>query len=62
MKRLFALCLLLYLNGDKPAALRELQEARKGDRGFEKDFEEILNDSPELKGLKEDKEFLGKLW
>jgi uncharacterized Ntn-hydrolase superfamily protein len=53
--------LVLYLNGDKAAALRELQEAQKGDRGFQKDFEEILNDSPELKSLKEDKEFLGKL-
>jgi hypothetical protein len=39
----------------------ELQEAQKGDRGFAKDFEEILNDSRELQGMKEDKEFLGKL-
>ena len=54
--------LVFYLNGDKPAALRELQEAQKGDRGFDKDFEEILNDSPELKGLKADQEFLGKLF
>jgi uncharacterized Ntn-hydrolase superfamily protein len=53
--------LVLYLSGDKEAALRELQEAQKGDRGFAKDFEEILNDSRELKGMKEDKEFLGKL-
>ncbi|HZF10698.1 MAG TPA: DUF1028 domain-containing protein [Thermoanaerobaculia bacterium] len=58
----FTFGLVLYLTGAKEAALKELQEAQKGDPGFEKDFQETLNDSPELKGLKEDKEFLGKLF
>jgi len=54
--------LVEYLNGDKDAALRELQQAQKADSGFQKDFEETLNDSPELKGMKADQEFLGKLF
>jgi len=58
----FTFGLVLYLTGDKEAALKELQEAQKGDPGFEKDFQETLNDSPELKSLKEDKDFLGKLF
>jgi uncharacterized Ntn-hydrolase superfamily protein len=58
----FTLGLVEYLNGDKDAALKELREAQKADKGFQKDFEETLNDSPELKGMKEDKEFLGKLF
>jgi uncharacterized Ntn-hydrolase superfamily protein len=58
----FTLGLVEYLNGDKVAALKELREAQKADKGFQKDFEETLNDSPELKGMKEDKEFLGKLF
>ena len=58
----FTLGLVEYMNGDKDAALKELREAQKGDKGFQKDFEETLNDTPELQGLKEDKEFLGKLF
>src|SRR6185295_9022166 len=38
----FTLGLVEHLNGDKDAALKELQEARKGDPGFDKDFEETL--------------------
>jgi uncharacterized Ntn-hydrolase superfamily protein len=53
--------LVEYLNGDKEAALRELRAAQKGNPGFEKDFAATLNDSPELKGLKADEEFLAKL-
>lgn len=57
----FTLGLVEYLNGDKDAALKELQEARKGDPGFDKDFEETLRDSPELKSLREDVKFLQAL-
>ncbi|HYX26136.1 MAG TPA: DUF1028 domain-containing protein, partial [Thermoanaerobaculia bacterium] len=57
----FTLGLVEYLNGDKDAALKELQEARKGDPGFDKDFDETLRDSPELKSLREDAKFLQAL-
>jgi len=58
----FTLGLVEYLNGNKDAALKELQEARKGDPGgFDKDFEETLRDSPELKSLREDVKFLQAL-
>src|SRR5947199_3904468 len=57
----FTLGLVEYLNGDKDAALKELQEARKGDPGFDKDFDQTLRDSPELKSLREDAKFLQAL-
>ena len=57
----FTLGLVEYLNGDKDAALKELQEARKADPGFDKDFDESLRDSPELKSLREDARFLQAL-
>ncbi|HEX3527960.1 MAG TPA: DUF1028 domain-containing protein [Thermoanaerobaculia bacterium] len=52
---------LEYLNGDKEAALRELRAAQAGDPDFKKQLESRLEGTPELKDLKEDKEFLAKL-
>ncbi|HEX4960698.1 MAG TPA: DUF1028 domain-containing protein [Thermoanaerobaculia bacterium] len=57
----FTLGLVQYLSGDKETALKELQEARKNDPGFDKDFDETLRDSPELKSLQEDTKFLEAL-
>ena len=51
-----------YLNGDKEAALRELRAADAADPGFRKRFQAALETSPELKALKEDKEFLARLF
>jgi uncharacterized Ntn-hydrolase superfamily protein len=51
-----------YLNGDKDAALRDLRAAQAVDPGFKKRFEAILDGSPDLKALKEDKEFLARLF
>jgi hypothetical protein len=50
-----------YLNGNKDAALKELREAQTGRPNFQKDFEAMLRDSPELKSLREDREFLAAL-
>jgi uncharacterized Ntn-hydrolase superfamily protein len=50
-----------YLNGDQEAALKELREAQKGNPDFQKSFEGILRDRPELKSLHEDREFLEAL-
>jgi len=54
--------LLEYLNGDKDAALRELRAAQAADPGFKKRFEAALESSPELKALKDDKDFLSRLF
>ncbi len=57
----FTLGLVEYMSGNKDAALKELQAARKGDPGFDKDFDETLRESPELKSLREDEKFLQAL-
>jgi len=54
--------LLEYLGGDKEAALKELQAAQAADAGFRKQFEGWIASTPELKGLKDDKEFLARLF
>jgi len=54
--------LVEYLNGNKDAALKELREAQKGRPNFQKDFEEMIRDSPELKSLREDRELLEALF
>jgi uncharacterized Ntn-hydrolase superfamily protein len=54
--------LYLYLAGDKTAALEELRQARKLDPDFKKQLDAILAGAPELKALREDKEFLAKLF
>jgi uncharacterized Ntn-hydrolase superfamily protein len=51
-----------YLNGDKAAALAEFQKAQGMDPDFKKQFDAILEGAPELKALREDREFLAKLF
>lgn len=51
-----------YLNGDKEAALRELRAAAAADPGFRRQLETALERNPDLKALKEDKEFLARLF
>ena len=53
---------LEYLGGDKEAALRELRAAQAAEPDFRKQLESILARSPDLGALREDKEFLGKLF
>jgi uncharacterized Ntn-hydrolase superfamily protein len=53
---------LEYLSGDKEAALRELRGAQALEPDFRKQLEAILARSPELAALKEDREFLDKLF
>lgn len=53
---------LEYLNGDKEAALKEFQTAQAADPGFRKQFETALQLSPELHSLRDDKEFLARLF
>jgi len=50
------------LNGDKEAALAELKKAQAGDPGFEKQFRSAVAETPQLKPLGEDKEFLSRLF
>lgn len=56
------LAFLEYLSGDKAAALTDFERAKKLDTHFEKSFRDALDGSPELRPLKEDKVFLGKLF
>jgi uncharacterized Ntn-hydrolase superfamily protein len=51
-----------YLNGDKPAALEEFRKAQGMDPGFRKRLESIVQTAPELESLRNDKEFLAKLF
>jgi uncharacterized Ntn-hydrolase superfamily protein len=51
-----------YLAGSKDAALKELQQAQKLDPGFRKQFEEALRTSPDLRAMRDDKEFLARLF
>lgn len=53
--------LLEYLAGDKEAALADLRKAQALDPGFQRQLESVLQSSPELKPLRDDKEFLAKL-
>lgn len=52
---------LEYLSGDKEAALRELRAAQTIEPDFKNQLQTVLERRPDLQGLKEDKEFLGKL-
>jgi uncharacterized Ntn-hydrolase superfamily protein len=54
--------ILEYLNGNRDAALEELRAARAADPNFERQLRAALEARPELKALKEDKEFLGRLF
>lgn len=54
--------ILEYLNGNLDAALEELREARAADPKFEEQFRAALEARPELKALKEDEEFLARLF
>lgn len=53
---------LEYLGGDKEAALKELQAAQAAEPRFRQQFEGWIASAPELKPLKEDKEFLARLF
>ncbi len=50
--------ILEYLNGNPDAALGELRAARAADPQFEEQLRAALEARPELKALREDKEFL----
>jgi uncharacterized Ntn-hydrolase superfamily protein len=54
--------ILEYLNGNKDAALEELRAARTADPDFDKELQAALAAQPELKSLKEDQEFLARLF
>jgi uncharacterized Ntn-hydrolase superfamily protein len=54
--------ILEYLNGNRDAALEELRAARAADPNFERQLRAALEARPELKALKEDQEFLGRLF
>ncbi len=56
------LAFLEYLSGDKATALTDFQRAQKLDPKFEKSFHDAVDGAPELRPLKEDKAFLGKLF
>jgi len=53
------LAFLEYLSGDKAAALKDFQRAKTLDPDFKKGFDEALESAPELRPLRDDKEFLG---
>ena len=54
--------LLEYLNGNRDAALEALRAARAADSGFEARFRAALEARPELAPLKNDAEFLARLF
>ena len=54
--------ILEYLNGNPDAALDELRAARAADPKFDEQFRAALEARPELKALREDKEFLARLF
>jgi len=56
------LAFLEYLAGDKASALSDFERAKKLDPHFEKSFHDALDGDPELRPLKEDRAFLGKLF
>lgn len=53
---------LEYLNGNKPAALKEFQAAQKLDANFKKQFDATIDWLPQAKALLEDKQFLDALF
>jgi tetratricopeptide (TPR) repeat protein len=53
---------LEYINGNKQAALKEFQEARKLDPDFKKQFEATISWEKEFKTILQDKEFLDRLF
>jgi tetratricopeptide (TPR) repeat protein len=53
---------LEYLAGSKETALQELRQALRIDPGFRKQFDAALRESPELRPLRDDKEFLARLF
>ncbi len=57
-----ALGFLEYLSGDKEAALRELRAAQALEPDFKKQLETVFERRSDLAPLKEDREFLGKLF
>ena len=54
--------LYLYLAGDKAGALEELRQAKRLDPDFKKQMDALLAGVPELQPLRDDKEFLAKLF
>lgn len=54
--------ILEYLNGNPDAALDELRAARAADPKFDEQFRAALEARPELEALREDKEFLARLF
>src|SRR6266852_4245699 len=53
---------LEYINGNKDAALKEFQAAKKLDPDFKKQFDATIDWENEFKAVLEDKEFLNKLF
>lgn len=53
---------LEYINGNKQAALKEFQVAKKLDADFQKQFEATISWEKEFKAVLEDKEFLNQLF
>jgi len=53
---------LEYINGNKEAALREFQVAKKLDPDFKKQFEATVSWEREFKTVLEDKEFMNRLF
>lgn len=53
---------LEYLSGDKEAALREIRAAHALDPDFRNQLQTVFERRPELQGMKEDKEFLDKVF
>jgi uncharacterized Ntn-hydrolase superfamily protein len=53
---------LEYINGNKDAALKEFQAARKLDPDFKKQFDATISWEKEFNAILEDKEFLAKLF
>ena len=54
--------ILEYLNGNPDAALDELRAARAADPKFEEQLRAALEARPELRALREDEEFLARLF
>jgi uncharacterized Ntn-hydrolase superfamily protein len=53
---------LEYINGNKEAALKEFQAARKLDPDFKKQFDATISWEKEFKSILDDREFLAKLF
>ncbi len=57
-----AVAFLEYVSGNKDAALQEFRQAKRMDPDFKKQFDATLGWSPELRAIREDKEFLARLF